>query len=68
MTEDEKREFAAGLARAGLTLPPERLELMKAAFLGYRALAMELNAPLPADIEPLGLFVPAPADARSDKR
>ena len=54
-----RAEFEALTARAGLTYPPDRQEAMFAAFLGYRALATRLDAPLPEALEPASLYIPA---------
>lgn len=55
-----RAEFDALTARAGLTYPADRVEVMFAAFLGYRELAMLLDAPLPDALEPAALYTPAP--------
>lgn len=58
MTDPLVQEFEALCARAGLRFPEDRREAMYAAFLGYRELAMLLDAPLPESLEPAGLYHP----------
>lgn len=60
MQEALKDEFAAALNRAGLTIEPDRMDAMYQGFLGYRDLSALLDADLPVDLEPAGLYVPSP--------
>lgn len=60
MTSED--EFRAGYARAGLTVPTERLDLMVKAMEDYRALAALLHQPVAYSTEPVGLYVPKPAE------
>lgn len=59
---DPETEFDIALARAGLTLPPERRAPMFEAFLAWRALRAALDEPIPVTTEPaFGLIQPGPA-------
>lgn len=49
---DPETEFDTCLARAGITLPPERRAAMFEAFLAWRSLRAPLNEPLPHALEP----------------
>jgi hypothetical protein len=57
-----KDEFMAALNRAGLTIEADRMAAMYEGFLGYRDLAALLDADLPLDLEPAGLYVPDALD------
>ena len=59
MPDDLHAEFLACLARAGLTVPPEREAIMFEAFKGYRELAALLDAPLPYAAEPAAAYIAA---------
>lgn len=64
MNDELEREFIAGLGRAGLTVEPERWAAMLEGFAGYRELAALLDEEPPLDLDPAGLYVPAPGAAR----
>lgn len=49
---DPETEFDICLARAGITLPPERRAAMFEAFLAWRSLRAPLSEPLPHATEP----------------
>ena len=49
---DLEAEFDAAIARAGLTVPPERREAMLEGFRAWRDLRRELTAPMPVATEP----------------
>lgn len=58
---DPETEFDIALARAGLSLPPERRAAMYDGFLAWRSLRAALDEPLPHATEPaFGLRQPAP--------
>ena len=60
-TPDPETEFDIALARAGLTIPPERRAAMYEGFLAWRALRATLDEPLPHATEPaFGLRQPEP--------
>ena len=53
-------EFDAAIARAALTVPPDRRAAMLESFRAWRDLRQELSAPLPVPTEPaFGLRQPA---------
>ncbi len=60
MDEPLEQEFQACLHRAGVTVPPDRLDAMRAAFLGYRDLATVLDEKLPYTCEPVTAWTPEP--------
>ncbi|MBP0465172.1 hypothetical protein J5Y09_14700 [Roseomonas sp. PWR1] len=56
---DPETEFDIALARAGLTLPPDRRAPMFEAFLAWRTLRAALDEPIPVTTEPaFGLIQP----------
>lgn len=58
---DPETEFDIALARAGISLPPERRAAMYDGFLAWRSLRATLNEPLPHTTEPaFGLRQPPP--------
>jgi len=58
MDEKLEQEFQGCLHRAGVTIPPDRLDIMRSAFLGYRDLAAVLDEKLPYGCEPLPAWTP----------
>jgi hypothetical protein len=52
MPTPEDSEFAAAVRRAGLTIPPERWEVMRAAYFSMQALLTMLDDPLTYADEP----------------
>ena len=61
MDDALEQEFFACLHRAGVSVPPDRLDAMRAAFLGYRELAAILDEKLPYAVEPAAVYVPESA-------
>lgn len=56
---DPDTEFDIALARAGVSVPPERRAAMMEGFLAWRALRGHLDEPLPHATEPaFGLRLP----------
>lgn len=53
-----EQEFRACLRRAGLRVPEDRMDAMRAAFLQYRSLAEVLDEPLPYGAEPAAAWIP----------
>jgi hypothetical protein len=51
-TPDPGTEFDIALARAGLTVPPERRAAVFEGFLAWRTLRAALDEPLPSTTEP----------------
>jgi hypothetical protein len=51
-TADPETEFDIALARAGITLPPDRRPAMYEGFLAWRTLRAALDEPLPSTTEP----------------
>jgi len=51
----DDHEFAAALRRAGLTIPEERLEIMREAVTRFHELLMVLDEPLAYEDEPAAL-------------
>ena len=49
---DLETEFDAAIARAGLTIAPDRRDAMLEAFRAWRDLRKELTAPMPLATEP----------------
>lgn len=49
---DPETEFDIALARAGLSIPPERRAAMYEGFLAWRVMRATLAEPLPPGIEP----------------
>ncbi|MBI0434680.1 hypothetical protein [Roseomonas sp. KE0001] len=59
MPQDLRAEFRACLARAGISVPPEREPAMYEAYLAYAELASVLDEPYPYAAEPAAVFTPA---------
>ena len=55
MLDDPDSEFAAAVRRAGVTIPPERWEQMRAAYHSMQALLKVLDDPFAYEDEPAAL-------------
>ncbi len=56
--DETDEEIRVALRRAGITIPDDRYQAMREAYLGYRALTRCLHDPLPYVAEPAGLYLP----------
>lgn len=52
MASEHEEEFSAAVRRAGVTIPPERWEVMREAYVGMQKLLSVLADPLAYEDEP----------------
>ena len=55
MSDDADSEFAAAVARAGVTIPPERWTAMREAYVSMQTLLKVLDDPLAYEDEPASM-------------